>query len=193
MRRFLAEAVPLFEAASGIKVALRFAQTRVAMKEIEEGAVFDLALLPRSAIDAVDGARQDRPRHRGRCGALDGGLDGAPGAPAPDIGTVDALKSALRQAKSISYSKGPSGEYVAELLQRLGLAGEMQDKTVFAVGRFVGEVVANGEAEIGMQQIIESAPVEGSHLVGPLPPELTNYVLYSAGFAGRHRERRGSR
>jgi molybdate transport system substrate-binding protein len=105
------------------------------------------------------------------------------GAPAPDISTVDALKTALRQAKSISYSKGPSGEYVAELLQRLGLAPEMQGKTVFAVGRFVGEVVASGEAEVGMQQIIESAPVAGSHLVGPLPAELTNYVLYSTGLA----------
>jgi len=105
------------------------------------------------------------------------------GAPAPDIATVDAFKTVLRRTKSISYSKGPSGEYVAELLQRLGLAAEMQDKTIFAVGRFVGEVVANGEAEVGMQQIIESAPVAGAHLVGPLPPELTNYVLYSAGFA----------
>jgi molybdate transport system substrate-binding protein len=183
MRRFMVEAVPLFEAASGIKVALRFAQTRVAMKEIEEGAVFDVALLPRWAIDQLS--------DRGKIAAgtvVDAvrsivGLMVRQGAPAPDIATVEALKTALRQAKSISYSKGPSGEYVADLLQRLGLAGEMQDKTVFAVGRFVGEVVANGEAEVGMQQIIESAPVAGSHLVGPLPAELTNYVLYSAGFA----------
>jgi molybdate transport system substrate-binding protein len=72
---------------------------------------------------------------------------------------------------------------VAELLQRLGLAAEMQSKTVFAVGRPVGEVIASGEAEIGMQQIIENQPVEGAHLVGPLPAELINYVMYSAGFA----------
>ncbi len=183
MRRFLAEAVPLFEAASGIKVALRFAQTRVAMKEIEEGAVFDVALLPRWAIDQLTARGKIAPGTVVDAVRSTVGLMVRQGAPAPDIATVDALKTALRRAKSISYSKGPSGEYVADLLQRLGLAGEMQDKTVFAVGRFVGEVVANGEAEVGMQQIIESAPVAGSHLVGPLPPELTNYVLYSAGFA----------
>jgi molybdate transport system substrate-binding protein len=105
------------------------------------------------------------------------------GAIEPDIGSVEAFKSVLRRAKAISYSKGPSGLYVAELLERLGLAAEMKDKTVFAVGRPVGEVIASGEAEIGMQQIIENQPVKGAHLVGPLPSELTNYVMYSAGFA----------
>jgi molybdate transport system substrate-binding protein len=59
----------------------------------------------------------------------------------------------------------------------------MADKTVFAIGRPVGEVIASGEAEIGMQQIIENQPVKGAHLVGPLPAELVNYVMYSAGFA----------
>ena len=43
------------------------------------------------------------------------------------------------------------------------------------------EVIAGGEAEIGMQQIIENQPVEGAHLVGPLPPELQDYVVFSAG------------
>ena len=83
------------------------------------------------------------------------------GAPEPDIGSVEAFKSVLRQAKAISYSKGPSGLYVAELLQRLGLAAEMENKTVFAIGRPVGEVIARGEAEIGMQQIIEVGPMSG--------------------------------
>jgi molybdate transport system substrate-binding protein len=59
----------------------------------------------------------------------------------------------------------------------------MEGKTVFAVGRPVGEVVASGEAEIGMQQIIENQPVTGAHLVGPLPADLINYVMYSAGLA----------
>jgi len=89
----------------------------------------------------------------------------------------------LQGAKSISHSQGPSGLYVAALLERLGLANEMKDKTVLAIGRPVGEVIASGEAEIGMQQIIENQPVEGAHLVGPLPPELGNFVAYSAGFA----------
>jgi molybdate transport system substrate-binding protein len=183
MRRFMLEAVPLFEQASGHKVTIRFGLTREMKAEIEAGAAFDVALLPRSAIDQLvlsgkvaAGTVTDAVRSLV-------GLMVRTGAAEPNIATVDALKSVLRRARSISYSKGPSGLYVAELLERLGLAEEMKDKTVFAIGRPVGEVIASGKAEIGMQQIIENQPVKGAHLVGPLPGELVNYVMYSAGFA----------
>ena len=183
MRRFLSEALPLFEQESGDKVSIEFGLTRDMKAAIEEGASFDLALLPRSALDELAqmgkiaaGSVTDVVRSLV-------GLMVRAGAAEPDIGNVDAFKSVLRQAKAISYSKGPSGLYVAELLQRLGLADEMKDKTVFAIGRPVGEVIASGEAEIVMQQIIENQPVEGAQLVGPLPAALINYVMYSAGFA----------
>jgi molybdate transport system substrate-binding protein len=183
MRRFLAEAVPLFEAASGRKISIRFGLTREMKAEIEAGAVFDVALLPRSAIDQlVAGGQIARGTVTDAVRSLVG-LMVRTGAAEPNIGTVDAFKAALRAARAISYSKGPSGLYVAELLERLGLAAEMADKTVFAIGRPVGEVIASGEAEIGMQQIIENQPVKGAHLVGPLPAELVNYVMYAAGFA----------
>jgi molybdate transport system substrate-binding protein len=183
MRRFLSKALPLFEQESSDKVSIEFGLTRDMKAAIEEGASFDLALLPRSVLDELvqmgkiaAGSVTDVVRSLV-------GLMVRAGAAEPDIGNVDAFKSVLRQAKAISYSKGPSGLYVAELLQRLGLADEMKDKTVFAIGRPVGEVIASGEAEIGMQQIIENQPVEGAQLVGPLPAELINYVMYSAGFA----------
>ena len=183
MRRFLTEALPLFEAASGHKVAIQFGLTRDMQAAIEAGAAFDLALLPRSAIDAL--VRADKVA-AGTVTDVVRSLVGVmvrTGTAEPDIGSVESFKTALRKARAISYSKGPSGLYVAELLQRLGLTEEMKDKTVFAIGRPVGEVIASGEAEIGMQQIIENQPVEGAHLVGPLPEALINYVMYSAGFA----------
>jgi len=183
MRRFLTEAVPLFERVTGKKVAIRFGLTREVKAEIEAGATFDLALLPRSALDALAEAGRIAPGSITDAVRSLVGFIVRSGAPEPDIGTVEAFKTVLREARSISYSKGPSGLYVAELLERLGLAAEMQDKTVFAIGRPVGELVANGEAEIGMQQIIENQPVAGAHLVGPLPRELVNYVMYSAGLS----------
>ena len=183
MRRFMAEVIPLFEQARGTKVSIRFALTRILKKEIEDGAVFDMALMPRSELDAlvpagkiVAGSQTDIVRSIV-------GLMVRTGAPVPDISSVDAFKDVLRTAKAISFSKGPSGLYVAALLERVGLAAEMKDKTVFAIGRPVGEVIATGEAEIGMQQIIENQPVKGAHLVGPLPAELGNFVPYSAGLA----------
>jgi molybdate transport system substrate-binding protein len=185
MRRFMLEAIPLFEAASGQKVAIRFALTREMKAQIEAGATFDVALLPRAAIDKLAAAGFVAAATRTDVVRSLVGFIIRTGAAAPDIGSVAALVRTLRAAKSISYSKGPSGQYVAELLTRLGLAAEMADKTVFAVGRPVGAVVASGEAEVGMQQIIENQPVEGAHLVGALPPELVNYVMYAAGFAAK--------
>jgi len=185
MRRFMIEAVPLFEDVRGIKVAVRFGPTRELKAEIEAGAAFDLALLPRSAIDEL--VRAGRIAASTLTDAVRSlvGLMVRAGAPEPDIASVDAFKTVLRRARSISYSRGPSGLYVGELIERLGLAPEMRHKTVFAVGRPVGEVIANGEAEIGMQQIIEITPVKGAHLVGPLPRELENFVLYTTGLAPR--------
>ncbi len=182
MRRFMLEAIPLFERASGSKVAIRFALTREMHAEIEAGAVFDLALLPRSAIEALACAGKIAPGAPIDIVHSIVGFIVRSGAPQPNIATVAGFTNVLRQAKSISYSKGPSGLYVAELLERLGLAAQMKDKTVFAIGRPVGAVVAAGEAEFGMQQIIENQPVVGAHLVGPLPVELGNYVPYTAGF-----------
>lgn len=182
MRRFMAEAIPLFERASGHRIAIQFAVTREMKAAIEAGAAFDIALLPRRAIDQLVQAGKVAPGTPVDVVHSLVGLMVRAGAPAPDIGTVDAFRGFLRRAKSISYSKGPSGQYVGELLEWLGLAAEMKDKTVFAVGRPVGEVVASGEAEIGMQQIIENQPVKGAYLVGPLPKELGNFVPYAAGF-----------
>ena len=116
------------------------------------------------------------------------------GAPKPDIATADAFKRALQDAKTISYSDGPSGVYIASLLQRLGLAEEMKAKTRLAKGRPVADLVAKGEAEIGMQQITEILPVKGAELLGPLPDELQNIIVYAAGIgAAAKRGRCGPR
>jgi molybdate transport system substrate-binding protein len=42
-------------------------------------------------------------------------------------------------------------------------------------------VVARGEAEIGFQQISEIPGVPGAELVGPLPPEVQQVTVFSAG------------
>ena len=185
MRRFLTEAVPLFEQAKGIEVSVHFALTRILKKEIEDGAAFDMALMPRAELDALATAGRIVPGSQIELVRSIVGFIVRVGAPVPDISTVEAFKAVLRGAKSISHSQGPSGLYVAALLSRLGLAAEMKDKTVLAIGRPVGEVVASGEAEIGMQQIIENQPVKGAHLAGPLPPELGNFVSYSAGLSAK--------
>jgi len=107
------------------------------------------------------------------------------GAPKPDIGTVDALKRTLLQAQSVAYSASVSGDYLTtELIQRLGIAGEVLSKCRRVEGgERVGAVVARGEAEIGFQQISELLPVPGIDHITPLPPEAQKVSTFSAGVA----------
>ena len=107
------------------------------------------------------------------------------GAPKPDIGSVDALKRTLLQAKSIAYSASVSGDYLTtELYQRLGIADQVMSKSrLIGGGERVGAVIARGEAEIGFQQMSELMPVSGIAHVTPLPPEVQKVSVFSAGIA----------
>jgi molybdate transport system substrate-binding protein len=107
------------------------------------------------------------------------------GAPKPDIGSVEALKRTLLQAKSIGYSASVSGQYLTtELVQRLGIADQVLGKCRhIGGGERVGAVVARGELEIGFQQISELLPVQGIAHITPLPPEVQKVSVFSAGVA----------
>ena len=187
MRSLMTEIVPLFERASGAKVEIEFRLTAVLKKEIEGGAAFDVALLPRPELDELvragkiaEGATADVTRSTV-------GLAVRAGAPKPDIGTVAAFKRTLLAAKSLAYSDGPSGAYIAGLLEQLGIAEDVKLKTKLT-SRPVAELVAAGDAEIGLQQIVAILPVKGAELAGPLPAELQNIIIYAAGLSARASE-----
>lgn len=182
MKSLMLDVVPLFERATGSKVDVKFALTSVLAKDIESGAAFDIALLPRPDLDTLAGAGKIAAGTQTDVTRSAVGFCVKAGAPKPDIGTVDALKRALLNARSIGYSDGPSGAYIAELLRRLGIAEAVKAKTVLT-SRLVAEIVAEGEAEVGMQQIVAILPVKGAELVGPLPSELQNIIIYAAGLA----------
>jgi molybdate transport system substrate-binding protein len=106
------------------------------------------------------------------------------GAPKPDISSTDALKRALLAAKSVAYSDSASGVYVStEMFKKIGIEEEMKSKARMIPATPVGEIVANGEAEIGFQQISELKPVAGIDIVGPVPDDLQKITIYSAGIA----------
>jgi molybdate transport system substrate-binding protein len=111
------------------------------------------------------------------------------GAPKPDISSVEAVKRALLQAKSIAYSDSASGVYLStELFPRLGIADAIKGKSRMIPAEPVGQVVARGEAELGFQQMSELKPVAGIDVVGTLPPELQKVTIFSAGIVAASAE-----
>jgi molybdate transport system substrate-binding protein len=103
------------------------------------------------------------------------------GAPKPDIGTVEAFKSAMLKAKSIGYSKSGSGMIADRAMVKLGIFDQVKHKVRYLVGIPVAEFVAKGEVEIGMQQTNAIIPVAGIDYVGPLPGDLQEYLYFSVG------------
>ena len=106
------------------------------------------------------------------------------GAPLPDISTPEAFKLTVLAAKSIVYtdpSRGAtSGIHFAGVLQRLGIADAVKDKTVLWPGGFAAEAIVKGQADLCVHQISEILPVRGVTLVGPLPRDLQKITTYSA-------------
>jgi molybdate transport system substrate-binding protein len=182
MRTLMVEVVPLFERATGHKAEIEFALTSALTRKIEAGAAFDVALLPRPELDELARAGKIASGSTADVTRSAVGICVRAGAPKPDIATIEAFKRALIGARSISYSDGPSGAYIAALLTRLGIADAMKPKTRLT-GRPVAELVAAGEAEIGLQQIVAILPVKGAELVGPLPSELQNVIIYGVGLS----------
>jgi molybdate transport system substrate-binding protein len=182
MRPLLVEAVPRFERIAAAEVDVRFALTSTLQKEIEAGAVFDLVLLPRRELDALAARGCVAPGTDIARSAV--GLCVRTGAARPDIATVAAFKRVLAAAQSLGYSDGPSGAYVTDVLARLDLADAMKPKVKLTSGP-VAELVARGDAEIGIQQIVAILPVKGADLVGALPAELQNTIVYAAGLSAR--------
>jgi molybdate transport system substrate-binding protein len=111
------------------------------------------------------------------------------GSPLPDISTPEAFKRTILEAKSIVYvdpaSGATSGVYFASVLQRLGIADAVKDKTVLWPGGFAAEAVAKGQADLCVHQISEILPVKGVKLVGPLPRDLQKITTYSAALSTR--------
>ena len=104
------------------------------------------------------------------------------GSPKPDISSAEALKRTLLAAKSISYSgEGASGIYFKNVLERLGIAAEVSAKLRPLASSAVVPSVANGETELAVLSPPAILAEPGAELVGILPKELQNYVVYAAG------------
>src|SRR6266508_6159855 len=174
---------PKLERVTGHKLAITFE----AVKHVQGGETVDVAVLPRQGIDTFVKDGKAAAGNLTVVATSGNGVAVRKGAPKPDISSPEALSRTLLAAKSITYNQpvhgGTSGPHVIKVLERLGIADEMKAKTIFpkiAGGAAVGALVASGEAEIGVQQIQELIPVAGIEIVGPLPGDLQNNLVFVA-------------
>ena len=184
MRAAMEDLVPKFERASGHKLAITFNNFGTIVKLVQGGENPDVVIIPRQGIDAflLDGkATAGNVADIARVGF---GVAVRKGAPKPDISSPEAFKRALLAAKSITYgnpaSGSASGAYFVKVLDRLGIAEELKSKTVFPKKGAAEVLVANGEAEIVVNHLVQLVLFGGIEVVGPLPGDLQGFDVYTA-------------
>jgi molybdate transport system substrate-binding protein len=177
----LIELVPVFERESGYAADVTYGAGPELARKISGGLQADIFVGPEEfSGPLIDEGRLVGPSrtafaHSGAALAV------KEGAPRPDIGSPQKLKEALLAAKAICYSRGASGIHFEQACERLGIADVVAKKLVRPrPGEMVGPVLVRGEADIGVQQPAELLPVQGITIIGPLPPELRQTIVYGA-------------
>jgi molybdate transport system substrate-binding protein len=183
MKGLVEELGPQFEKASENKVTLTVAPAATLKGRIDQGADFDVSVLTAPLNDALaaSGKLDSAPRMTIARAGL--GVSVRAGGPKPDVGTADALKHVLLDAKSIGYNGvGASRTGIEAMLAKLGIADAVKPKTTL-LDSTAPEAVAKGEIEIGLGPISEILAASGAQVAGPFPGELQTYLVFTAGVA----------
>ena len=170
------------EAASGVRIDADFAPTLALLDRLRGGEGAEIVILTREGLD--DMAREGRVV-ADSCVDLARsyvGIAVKAGSAHPDIATEPALRTALLAARSVAYSRiGASGILFAQLIERLGIASEINARAKIIPSGFTAERLVAGEADLAVQQISELKQVGGIEVVGPIPRELQTPAVFSAG------------
>ncbi len=174
--------VPAFETATGHKVTTTWGGVNDVAKRVAGGETADVVMLPALQIDGLIHQGKVVPGSRVDVATCGIGVVIRAGAPKIDAGSAEGLKKALLAAKSFAYSAGPSGVHMENVLRQWGIYDEVKSRIVPARPNVpIAVMVAAGEAEIGFQQVSELLPVKGVDYLGPLPADIQEVTVFSAG------------
>jgi molybdate transport system substrate-binding protein len=171
-----------FEAETGVRIDADFAPTLALLERLRGGEGADVVILTKEALEdlAAKGAViADSCTDLARSFV---GIAVKQGADHPDIATEPALRATLQGARSVAYSRiGASGILFAQLIERLGIASEINARAIIIPSGFTAERLVDGEADLAVQQISELKLVAGIEVVGPIPHHLQTPAVFSAG------------
>lgn len=178
--------VPRFEAENGTRLDIAWNTAPALVKRLQGGETADVLLLNRAGIDTM--IRDGRVLTGSEVVLASSATAIAirAGAARPDISTPEALKRTLLAARAISYTDpaagGASGIHFAKVLERLGIAAEVNARTKFPPpAGLSGAFLATGEADLAIQQKPELLQVPGIEILGPLPGDLHMVTVFAAG------------
>ena len=177
--------IPDFEKSSGHKITVAYGTAGAVADRAQKDEAADIVISSVPMIDRLQAQGKVVAGDRVIIAKVGVGAFVRMGSAKPDISSVDAFKRSMLAARSIAYPDpaggGASGIYVASLLERLGIAAEMQSKTQLSTLGTLYASVASGEVEIGFNQVSEILAQPTVELAGPLPPAIQNYTQFLPG------------
>jgi molybdate transport system substrate-binding protein len=166
------------------KVAVTFNTAPQIRERIEKkGEKFDVVIVPPAVMDAFAEAGRVEP-DRVMLGRVGQGIAVRPGAPVPDVSSVEAMKRALLETESVVFNRATGGQYIESMLRKIGVYDQIEKKTTrYASAAEVMNHLLNGKGrEVGFAPMTEIMlyKEKGLRFVGPLPAEVQQYNAYVA-------------
>jgi molybdate transport system substrate-binding protein len=175
--------IPKFEGTTGHRVHPTFAHVSVIQQKLVAGEKADVMLLPVPLIAATEKALALRPEGRIVFARVGIAVIVRKGTTLPDISTPNAVRKTLLEARSIELPppNGPAGAHLARMIEQLGIAEAVRAKLVIKAAIDGGaQLVAEGKVDVAMQLLSEVQSANDIAVVGLLPPDLQNFVVYGS-------------
>jgi molybdate transport system substrate-binding protein len=190
-RHILADLARDYEARHGTRVEIRSMGGVEAAKSLRAGETTDVVVLASKVMATleteghlVEGGTRDFARSEISVAVR-------AGSALPSLADEQAVKQAMLDAHKICYSTGPSGDHLKALCEKWDVPPARV--LIAPPGVPVATLVANGDADLGFQQLSELIGQQGIEVVGPLPPEIQAVTVFSAGVSINSRDPEGAR
>ncbi len=191
VRKVLEAIVPEFERLYGVTVDITWGATLEQRDRILAGARADVTIITADAIDELEATGILTRDARADLVSSDISIAARPDEPVPDVSTVESLKAALVQCRAVAYSRrGASGVYFAGLLERLGIADQVNARAVIVPQGLTGPRLSTREADLAVQQTSELMQAGGINIFATLPAEVQQITVFSIGTFSDARERK---
>lgn len=197
MKTVMTELSPRFEKASGYRVGIEYGTVGAIIARLKAGDAIDVAVVTDKQLPDLTKEGLISAQSQAIVAKVGLGVFVRKGEPKPAIGSIDELKKTLLASKSLVYGDpklgDSSGIATEAILERLGIAAEVESKAKLVAAGAKGETVVKGDADIGFDQMSNIVINPEIEPLGPLPSTLQHYTSYAAGVVAAGNERDGAK
>jgi molybdate transport system substrate-binding protein len=191
IRHILADLASDYEARHGTRVEIRSMGGVEAAKSLRAGETTYVVVLASKVMATLETQGHLAKGETKDFARSEIGIAVRKGSALPSVASEQAVKQAMLDGRKICYSTGPSGDHLKTLCEKWGVAPERV--LIAPPGVPVAALVANGDADLGFQQLSELIGQPGIEVVGPLPWEIQAMTVFSAGISIASRDPEGTR